>query len=181
MPHFNDIKPFVRDANYKVHSEWKYLELGLDRYKERVDSKGHLLLDGLDLDPDFQRGHVWTPEQQIAYVEYALQGGSSGRDIYFNNPTWQGTYTEKTVLVDGKQRLAAVLAFLHGEIPAFGHKFPEWEGRLPSNAYFVFHMNTLKTRREVLEWYLVFNAGGTPHTEEELNRVRELLKLEKYV
>jgi len=39
-------------------------------------------------------------------------------------------------------------------------------------------MNDLKTRAEVLQWYIEFNAGGTPHTEAEINRVRELLKKE---
>lgn len=34
---------------------------------------------GLDLDPDFQRGHVWTRDQQVAYVEYMLRGGEVSR------------------------------------------------------------------------------------------------------
>ena len=28
---------------------------------------------GLQLNPDFQRGHVWTEEQQIAWIEYHLR------------------------------------------------------------------------------------------------------------
>ena len=42
--------------------------------------------EGLQLNPDFQRGHVWTEPQQIAYVEFLLRGGKSGRDFYFNYP-----------------------------------------------------------------------------------------------
>ena len=40
---------------------------------------------GLQLNPEFQRGHVWTEEQQIAWVEYYLRGGKSGNTIYLNN------------------------------------------------------------------------------------------------
>ena len=36
----------------------------------------------------------------------------------------------------------------------------------------------LPTRREMIEWYLMINAGGTPHTGEELQRVRALLDAE---
>ena len=38
----------------------------------------------VDLKPDFQREHVWTKEQQIAYLEYRFKGGRSGDTIYFN-------------------------------------------------------------------------------------------------
>jgi hypothetical protein len=34
----------------------------------------------------------------------------------------------------------------------------------------------LKTKQEVLQWYIELNEGGTPHTEEEINRVKELIK-----
>lgn len=179
MPDFKIIEPFVRDGSYRVNSDWKYLEEMLNNWKERCTSSGGLADDGLDLDPDFQRGHVWTEAQQIAFVEFALRGGRSARELYFNNPSWQGRYTAKTVLVDGKQRLTAARAFMAGNIPAFGHRITEWTGRIPSECYFVVNMNTLQTRKEVLEWYLQINASGTPHTPEELARVRELIRIEE--
>ncbi|MCP4427239.1 MAG: hypothetical protein GY803_22350 [Chloroflexi bacterium] len=37
---------------------------------------------GVDISPDYQRGHVWTREQQTKYVEHILRNGISGRDIY---------------------------------------------------------------------------------------------------
>lgn len=39
---------------------------------------------GLEMNPDFQRGHIWTEEQQSKYIEFILKGGKSGRDFYFN-------------------------------------------------------------------------------------------------
>jgi hypothetical protein len=39
-------------------------------------------------------------------------------------------------------------------------------------------VNELKTRREVLQWYLDLNAGGVVHTTKEIERVRELLAKE---
>ena len=40
---------------------------------------------------------------------------------------------------------------------------------------FRWHVNDLSTYSEVLQWYLDLNSGGTVHTEEELNRVQQLL------
>lgn len=38
----------------------------------------------LQLNPEFQRRHVWTQEQQKKYIEFILRGGKTGRDFYFN-------------------------------------------------------------------------------------------------
>ena len=37
---------------------------------------------------------------------------------------------------------------------------------------------TLKTRKEVLQWYLDFNTGGVIHTDKEINKVKDLLRKE---
>jgi hypothetical protein len=130
----------------------------------------------LDLNPDFQRGHVWTREQQIAYVEFKLRGGRGSNTILFNCKGWMHSFEGPYVLVDGKQRITAVLAFLHDEIPAFGHLYSEFTGKLRmTGADFVIQVNDLKTRAEVLQWYIELNAGGTPHTQEEIEKVKQLL------
>lgn len=169
---FQTIPRFTQNPSYRCNVEWKYLEDTLARWQSRTDEFP------LDLNPDFQREHVWTTEQQIAYVEYALKGGRSGRDIYFNCVGWQGKYNGPFVIVDGKQRLHAVRKFLANELPIFdGHYIKDIEGNLPSNtAEFIFNVNDLPTRKEVLQWYLEMNIGGTPHTETELNKVKEMLK-----
>lgn len=133
---------------------------------------------GLQLNPDFQRGHVWTEEQQIAYVEYVLRGGQSGRDVFFNNPSWnvRGEY----VCVDGLQRITALLKFVKNEIPAFGYFYLEYEDqRILSMRYGIYwHVNNLQTKKDVLTWYIEMNEGGTPHTKEELDKVRKMIKNE---
>lgn len=135
----------------------------------------------LDLNPDFQRAHVWTREQQISYVEYILHGGTSGKELYFNCPDFtRGSSVGPYVIVDGKQRLEAVRAFMRGDIPAFGHLRSEYSDAPDMlTAKFSWNIADLKTRKGVLEWYLNFNAGGTVHTEAELAKVRALLDAER--
>ncbi len=79
-----------------------------------------------------------------------------------------------------KQRLEAVRAFLRDEVEVFGTKYSEFEDKLRGTvARFNFRVCSLSSREEILELYLNINAGGTPHTQEELRRVQELLKQEK--
>lgn len=130
---------------------------------------------GLDLDPRFQRAHVWTQEQQIAYVEYLLQGGEVAKTLIFSCRKWRECAPEDYVLVDGKQRLNAIRGFMRGEVPAFGKYRPEIEmvGLGPMIYWRVVEVNT---QEDAMRLYLSLNCGGTPHTAAELDKVRELLK-----
>lgn len=170
---YASIPKFTRGASWQTDIEWKYLPSQIAHWSEDQDG-----LAKVDLDPDFQRAHVWTTDQQIAYVEYVLKGGLSGRDIYFNCVGWMASYKGPFVLVDGKQRLEAVSLFLRNELPIFGgwHR-SDFTDRLPVEATFKFHVNNLPTRADVLRWYLEMNTGGTPHTREEIAKVEAMLEI----
>jgi hypothetical protein len=160
-------------GNYQVEVSWRFLEEQLADWKHDL---------GLDLDPDFQRGHVWTETQQRAYVEFCLTGGKNANFILFNARGWNGRSTEgmgPLELVDGKQRLTAILRFLHDDlsvfddVPGLGPVFRRDLDRLDSvDLRLSVFINGLNTRAEVLRWYLELNSGGTPHTQEELDKVR---------
>jgi hypothetical protein len=80
------------------------------------------------------------------------------------------------VLVDGKQRLDAVLGFLNNEFPIFGDSYRrDFTGFLRTRASFKWHVNDLKSRDEVLQWYVDLNAGGTIHSPDEIARVRSMI------
>lgn len=171
MPKFADIPKLPR-AHYEVTVEWRGLERSI---------KESALMEGLDLDPPFQRAHVWTKAQQTAYIEYQLQGGEVGKNLTFNCPGWGGRIDiGKYVIVDGKQRLEAVRAFMRDEVPVFGHRFSEFTDSLRlTHASFNWRICTLEAEAEILRLYLNINAGGTPHTKAELDKVRRMLAKEE--
>ena len=170
-PDFNAIPQFTRSSSYGVDVSWTYL---LSHYEDHVQNYG------LEINPDFQRGHVWDATKQIKFVEFVLRGGRSAKQLQFNCVGWQhsddlGEY----VLVDGLQRLTAAIRFMKNEIPAFGYKFKEFSGNLRIHSpSFRWNVNDLDTRAEVLTWYLELNSGGVVHTDDELDRVRTLLEAE---
>ena len=172
---YKDIPQFTRDGNWASDMDPRYLMQWIE--SEQAEA-------GLQLEPDFQRGHVWTEAQQIAYLEYLLRGGKSGRDLYFNcsfgaNGLPKGEGYEEYVCVDGLQRIIAWKRYLNNEIPVFGHFCREFTDRFPIRLSMRVYINDLKTRREVLQWYIDMNAGGTPHSEAEISRVRALLEQEE--
>lgn len=168
---FSDIPQFTKEGSYQVNMPLTY-------YVKWV--KENIAECGLQLNPDFQRGHVWTEKQQIAYIEFLLQGGRSGKAIYFNCPNWNlGCREGDFVCVDGLQRTTAIMRFIDNEIPAFGTYYKDFEDKFPFEVDVLVNINDLKTKKEVLKWYVEMNEGGTPHTEEEINKVKEMIKNEE--
>jgi len=177
---YKDIPRFIKPPRYIVDVGWDFIEKQLESYDDR-SIEGFV---GLNLDPDFQRGHVWTEQKQIEFVEFCLREGQSSRVILFNHPNWMNSFKGEMVLVDGKQRLEAVRKFVRNELPIFGGNYlndfdnPKYLLR-SSGARLNFSINNLKTRKEILTWYLQLNTGGVVHTDEEINKVKRLLAKEK--
>jgi len=169
---YSEIPQFTRMGAYEVNVSLRYLI-------HHIESQMEPGAACLDMDPDFQRAHVWSDQQRIKFIEYILKGGRSGRIIYTNCVGWSGNCQGPYVLVDGKQRLSACLKFLNNEIPVFGDNFYSDIDKIPHGIGLKWHVNDLKTRAEVLQWYLDLNTGGVIHTEDELNKVRVLLKEDK--
>jgi len=168
---FQDIKLFTAngswECDYRPHEMLNFL----DELKKT---------DKLQMDPDFQRAHVWTVEQQQKYLEFFFRGGKSARVIYINHPGWQDNYKGECVLLDGKQRVEAFRRFYNNEITIFGSYLKDFTDK-PDNVMHTLriNVNNLKTRAEVLQWYIDFNSGGTVHTTEEIDKVRNLLEKEE--
>ncbi len=173
---FADIEKFTDPGNYMTDVSVKYLPRAIEDYKEDF---------GLEMNPDFQRGNVWTREQQIAFLEFFFRGGASANVIYFNHPDFgrgaaPDSDMDHMVLVDGLQRLTAFLGFMNNEIPIFdGNYYKDFTDVLRGTEYNVkFCVNNLQYRRDVLKWYIEMNTGGTVHSKTEIARVQKLLDRE---
>lgn len=160
----------VPNGNYKVNMPLLHIKKHLeDEIKDM----------GLNLDPDFQRAHVWDLDKRVKYVEFLLKGGKSN-PIYFNHEGWTKSYRGEYVIVDGKQRLTSILMFLDNEFTVFkdmdsediGYYAREFD-MIPNDVEFI--INDLPNRELVLKWYLQMNEGNVAHTEEELDKVRRML------
>lgn len=164
---FADIPEFPR-AHYEIDVSLRELLWHLDSWAEKYN---------LTMEQDYQRQHVWTEAQQVAYVEYLLRGGEVGKVIIVNAPGWGKGKVKKVEVVDGKQRLTAMKRFMTNEIKVFGHLYSEYEDKLNYMLGFRWRVVDLD-RLGILNLYLSLNGGGTQHTKNELGRVEKLRDLE---
>jgi hypothetical protein len=169
------IRP-LRTAKYQVDVTWSRLEAFLAGWG--VD------YGGLELNPDFQRGHVWTESQQVHFLANCMRGvvASNGHLLQFNCSTFaddEGTDLPAGLqCLDGLQRYTAVTRFVRGEIKVFGLTAAEFANTqfCPKKAYMKVAVHSFTQRAELLTHYIDINSGGTQHSAEEIARVRLLLE-----
>jgi hypothetical protein len=164
-----EVPQLTKQPTYHVDTDLWYLFDTIKRYQSEYN---------LDINPDFQRAHVWTEDKQIAFMEYLFRGGQVSNRLLFNYPRWMssGSTTDVMVLVDGKQRLEAMNKFKTNKLPIFGHTIDEWEdGEIACRrVQITVFINDLVTRKELLKWYIDLNSGGVVHTNEEIKRVQKM-------
>jgi len=134
---------------------------------------------GLILKPDFQRNYVWSKNQKINYIEHLLNEGSTAKDIYFNHPNWMTTWVSEDdnpmVLVDGMQRISAIMEFLNNTFKVYDKYYAKDINGL-DNICLNVYVNKLKSYTEVIEWYIELNNTGIKHTTEDINHAKNILR-----
>jgi hypothetical protein len=166
MIHWKKLPKLTSVGNYEINVPLDDFTCIIDKYINQYS---------LDLNPDFQRGRVWKEYQQIKYIEFLLMGSVTNNVLYFNHPGWMNSYNGDFVIVDGLQRITSILDFLDNKFKAFNEYYSS-DVDLKDHYNIKFNINNLKTRKEVLKWYLEINSNGTPHTEDEIEKVKNLLK-----
>lgn len=174
------VRPTVQ-ATYTVDVELGYIERHLEDLREDCIRQG----GSFNLEPEFQRDHVWTDEQRSRYIE-ALMRGLAPILIRFNCPGWRedpapgGNIPLQTFeCIDGLQRLTAVRKFLAGEVTVFGGmKVSDFDATCFSlrraRYRLQFAVHEFSRRTDLYQFYLDLNAGGTPHSPKDLEKVRRL-------
>lgn len=120
---------------------------------------GHFIL------PPFQRPPVWTEAQRVRFIESAWGGYPLGH--YVLNTFQFGTPRTDMWLLDGQQRIGAVLAYMADEYPVFGRLYSELDDvhhrRWEMGVQFPHLRTELTDPAECLEVYDRLAYGGTPH------------------
>lgn len=165
--------------NIKVARLAKYFE----NEKKNVEESG----GKFELEPDFQRGHVWNLQQQIAFMENVIRG-IAPIDFKFNCSTWDiknndiefvGINKFDFVCIDGLQRITAILSFLNNEYKIFDTYYAKDLNNTSFDLrkyHVIINIYQFTTKKELLQFYIDLNSGGTVHSENEIKRVKKMME-----
>jgi len=136
---------------------------------------------GIDLNPEYQRGLVWTHSQKISLIDSIFKNVDIGKFSVIRRP-W-GNDNNKPItpklyeMLDGKQRLTAIWEYYCGGFKYKGKYFYELHPRDRNHFkhYGISYAETNPmTDEQKYRYFLKLNTTGVPISEEHMDRVRKL-------
>lgn len=173
----------------QLHKRKSYAE-GFERVDLNTDFM-HLLdmhnSGELFMDPVYQRDFVWTKEQKQLYIKNLFEGNASIKPTFVEYSETQEDGTRKRVaeVLDGKQRIKALIDFYNNEFDVEGLYYKDLHYR---DQFFFERLNVVCTRimnREgrkdlkletKIQLFLEINMLGTRMSDEDLKKAQSLLK-----
>lgn len=191
MDLFEIIKPVKQYATQRTNIDIRHLKDWMNNFTGTSEnySDTDVLLE---LNPEFQRGHVWSLDKQIAFVENLLRGIDINKTIRFNDLTMHPhddadeILQNKIICIDGLQRLTAITDFVDGKYKVFNNQLsyddilnhPDKASmrRIFNSALLQFEFLQITSYKEVLEYYIDLNFGGVAHTAADIQIAKDILK-----
>lgn len=119
--------------------------------------------------PPWQRGLVWTKEQNVRLIESLWLGLSIGTYTFNRSNVFGGPLDN--LLIDGQQRMNALQMYLEDRFPVFGYRWSEVTEVDRRLFEYSTHFNSYITETEdeqyLRDYYNMMNFGGVAHKESE--------------
>lgn len=129
---------------------------------------------GIDDKPEFQRDYVWTDADRERLLDSVFAQRDIGKFVLVRRP-----FPHKDWVLDGKQRLKALLDFRLGRYKYRGYSWFELS-RADRYKFRDLYVQVCQldensvTRREMLEFFLEMNTAGVPISDEHIAKVRKM-------
>ena len=134
---------------------------------------------GYDDNMDYQRDLVWTLDQKQALIHSILNSIDIGKFALVENSFSSGKAHYD--ILDGKQRLNAIMDFLENRFTYKGlhfHELHPYDQGMILNKNTPIVITTELSKAQRYEYFLSLNTGGTAQCIEHINHVKNLLNKE---
>lgn len=180
-------RPWYDVFPYRNAKDWENIpqfadreEMRLQFYQTSLSSFDSIVYHfGLDLNPDYQRGLVWGQEDKEKLIDSIFRGVDIGKFVFIRRD--YGTDSHLYEILDGKQRLTAIMEFREDRFRYKGLLYSELNPRDQSHieGYSIATADVSNpTKEQIYRYFLRLNVGGKPIAQEHLDKVAGLLEAE---
>jgi hypothetical protein len=164
------------NANSNFASDFKIY--GSSRISDLSGLLHSCLHSGLVLDPDYQRGYVWSDEDKSSLIESIFESRDIGSFILYKRPPPD----YRLEVIDGKQRISAILDFYTSKFAYKGVYYHQlsFKDRIHFERFAATwtEINQVVSRKYLLQVFLHVNVTGVPQDKSHLSHVKSLLSKE---
>lgn len=137
---------------------------------------------GIDLSPEYQRGNVWTPDDEVKLIESIFLGADIGKFVLVERDFAKVDYDHNGCcyeMLDGKQRLTALARFYEDRFTYKGktHSQLNWADQCHFRDYPVSYaqVNDMPLERKC-RLFLALNTSGHVCAQAHLEMVRRMME-----
>jgi cyanate lyase len=134
---------------------------------------------GVDMNPAYQRELVWELEDKVKLIDSIFSNVDIGKFVFRQLPERTSIEAPYYEVVDGKQRLSAIKDFYEDRFKYKGLTFSELNFRDQAHfeTYPISVANVQRaTDQQIYKLFVRLNTGGKAVSEEQINKVKELIK-----
>lgn len=156
-------------------------EMRLQFYQTGINSLDSLVYHaGLDTQPDYQRGLVWSLEDKQKLIDSIFKGVDIGKFVFIKRDYDRKKNVSEHLyeVLDGKQRVTTILEYLEDRFEYNGYKFSELHPRDQAHirSYPISVADvTNPTKEQIYRYFLRLNVSGKPIDQKHLDHVSKLL------
>lgn len=177
---WHDLRPVISE-NTKFY---KKTVQDLHFYNMTIDS---LILrfykSGIIMNPDYQRNFVWSLEEKRSLIRSIFNGYDIGKFVLYklNDIEWKDTnYQHSYEIIDGKQRLAAILDFYEDRFDYEGYYYSQLSNRdkhVIMDATAPQAIVERVSEKQKIEIFYFINSTGVTMDKNHLEKVKRKYRL----
>ena len=165
----------LRKANNNKISLIKNDDIRISYSQRRISSLlSHAYHLGFDIEPEYQRGLVWTLEDKVALIDSIFNSVDIGK-FTFINPDY---IMDKTEVLDGKQRLTTILEYYEDRFKYKGYTFSDLsqKDQIHFESYSIaWGESSNLTQEQKLRYFIKLNTTGKEMDKSHLDKVKNML------
>jgi hypothetical protein len=174
---WNEIQAYGANQPTAFTKEEKYYIRALNSPLSSLLNMAHANHAGVDFDVDYQREHVWTKKDKIALLDSIFNNIDIGKFVFIE----RSYSVDKKLyeILDGKQRLTALLEFYEDRLKYRGYYFSELSFRDQykfTDMIISYGYLENPSKEAIFETFIKLNTCGKPMANKHINHVKYLLK-----
>lgn len=129
---------------------------------------------GLEMNPDYQRDYVWNESDKVALIDSIFNNIDIGKFCFVHLDYSSEKLYE---ILDGKQRVRAILDFYENRFPYKGKYFNDlsvqdqnWFENFSISSAQIFNYD----KKQILKYFLLLNKSGKRMSDGQLQKVQEM-------
>ena len=180
---WQDVQNYQTPGEIKATEKFSYSDdVRMSQFNTHLDGIVARYYNNTNMNPEYQREAVWDLSDKVALIDSVFNNVDIGKFTFIRLPFNPDPHSFQYEILDGKQRLQALVDFVEGRFEYRGKKFQELhpmdQHHFESHSVVMTETDNL-TFKQKCQYFLKLNTSGKPQSQEHMEKIRQMAKNSK--